>query len=395
MRREEVFSGVVIATLVLLFLSSPLALLWLGWFLGAGTDQISHRVHEVVFGTLFAVVFVGLIAQLRHPARNVAGMQQAVLTVVVLAAVEVLASGSADPLLLIYLLPVILLVVLHPARGQLVRPPLRPSGRLIVLGTVAVPALLVMAFDELDLASRHVGGHVEHWGAMAAFALTLIGLVLIAGLRPPGSRVSAWSAGGAMAIYAATSVGYPDDASSAVLRTDLWVGLSLAWSVLFVTVAERSRVQPETSPAPEPPAPGPPAGRPRRVAGFLGRSVLIGLTGLVLLVVALLWSFTDTPRIPHQVTERERVHCASCHFAGVNATTGEANVPQIDPREHPAAGSTPANCVNCHDEGGFLDVEGAMIVQMDRGRPGTGPLTAPDGAEIDALRSYEQGRGQR
>lgn len=386
MRREGVFAGLAIATLVLLFLSSPLALLWLGWFLDPGSDQISHRVHEVAFGCLFAVVFVGVVAQLRHPDRNIAGMQQAVVAVVVLAAVAVLAGGSADPLLLLYLVPVLGLVALHPARRQLLLPPLAPSGWMIVVGLTAVPALLAMAFDELDLASRQVGGHVEHWGAMAAFAFTVIGLIVIAALRPPGGRVSAWSAGGAMAIYAATSVAYPDDASSAVLRTEPWIVLSLAWSALFVAVAERSRTDrrvPETD--------RPPRGRAAAVGRASGRVVLVGGAVFGLLVMALVWSVTATPRIPHQVSDTSRANCASCHFDGVNATTGEANVPAIDPSGHPLD-TPPGTCVSCHAEGGFLEVEGAMVTQVQEPVPAAPAFGRPAAAQIAALRAYEAQR---
>lgn len=390
MHREGVFSGVAVATLGLLFLSSPFALLWLGWFLDPGSDQISHRVHEVAFGSLFAVVFVGIVAQLRHPDRNIAGMQQAILAIVVLASVEVLASGSADPLLLLYVLPVLVLAILHPARRQLLLPPLKPRGWQVVVGLAAVPALLVMATSELDLASRQVGGHVEHWGAMAAFALTLIGLIGIAGLRPPGWRVSAWSAGAAMATYGATSVAYPDDASSAVLRTEPWVVLALAWSVAFVAVAERSRVGQERRAGPDGPR-----SRGALVLVVARRSAVVGAAAVALLVVGGLWGIEGTPRIPHQVTDTSRVHCSSCHFEGVNAATGEANVPAIDPAAHPYGGDPPGRCVSCHDDGGFLEVEGAMMVPVGGDRAGRGLVLRLDATEVDALRTYEQARASR
>jgi hypothetical protein len=388
MRRDRVFAGTAVATLVLLFLSSPLALLWLGWFLDEGSDQISHRVHEITFGALFAVVFVGVVAQLRHPERNLAGMLQAILAVGVLAAVEVSASGSADPLLLLYVVPVVTLAVLHPARRRLFWPPLAPGGWQLGLGLAAVPALLVMATDELDRASQQVGGHVEHWGAMAAFAFTVIGLILIAGLRPPGWRVSAWSAGVATAIYAGTSVAYPDDASSAVLRTPPWVFMALVWSGLFVVVAERTRPERER-PAAKAPAVTTP--RPLARRGLRVLAVAAGVFGLLLM--AAVWGFEDAPRIPHQVASTSRAHCASCHGTGVNPATGEANVPAIDLAAHPDE-SAPGRCVDCHDEGGFLEVEGAMAVQAAgaEAAPTRAVAFVVRPAEVRALSVYERSR---
>ncbi len=386
MGRDRVFAGVAIATLVLLFLSSPLALLWLGWFLDEGSDQISHRVHEITFGALFAVVFVGVVSQLRHPERNVAGMQQAILAVGVLTAVELLASESADPLLLVYVLPVLVLAVLHPARRRLLWPPLAPSGWQLAVGLAAVPALEAMSSDELDLASRQVGGHVEHWGAMAAFALTVIGLLLLAGLRPPGWRVPAWTAVGVMTIYAATSIAYPDDASSAVLRTEPWVVLALVWAVVYALVIQRSpRRRGGSAPA---------EGGWRRVTTNRGVRFLGGVVGgFCLLIMALVWSFEDAPRIPHQVADSSRAHCVSCHADGVNPVTGEANVPRIDIEAHPDQ-YAPGRCVDCHDEGGFLDVEGAMDVEVTDGASGSSRPVAlgVPADEIARLRAYEAAR---
>jgi hypothetical protein len=388
MGRDRVFTGTAIATLVLLFLSSPLALLWLGWFLDEGSDQISHRVHEVTFGALFAIVFVGVAAQLRHPERNLAGLHQAVLAVGVLTAVEVLASGSADPLLLLYVVPILALILLHPNRRQLVWPPLAPSGWQLAVGLAAVPALLTMAADELDLASRQVGGHVEHWGAMAAFAFVMIGLILIAGLRPPGWRVSAWSAALAMTVYAGASIAYPDDASSAVLRTPPWVVLALIWAGLFLLVAERVRPARDRVEAGEP-VPARPPSLLRQGARVLGGVA----AGFALLLMAVGWSFEDAPRIPHQVSDADRAHCVTCHAEGVNASTGEANVPPIDITAHPDD-VPPGQCVDCHDEGGFLDVEGAMVQLVTGEPPGSGgvALFAVAADEIDALRAYERAR---
>ena len=221
---------------------------------------------------------------------------------------------------------------------------------------------------------------------MAAFALTLIGLIVIA--APPSRRLAGvrLERGRAMAIYAATSVAYPDDASSAVLRTEPWIVLSLAWSVLFLVVAERSRTDRRGSVAE-----ALPRGRVAMVRRVVRQAFVVGGASVALLMVAALWSLTDTPRIPHQVSQSDRTHCASCHFDGVNDATGRADVPMIDERAHPQD-TPPGSCVGCHSEGGFLEVEGAMTAEVVAHRPVAMPFGPPDTVDIEALRAYETER---
>lgn len=49
-------------------------------FMGmARGTEVSHRVHDLTYGFLFATAVVGLLAQIRRPSKNVAGMAMALL----------------------------------------------------------------------------------------------------------------------------------------------------------------------------------------------------------------------------------------------------------------------------------------------------------------------------
>jgi hypothetical protein len=162
--------------------------------------------------------------------------------------------------------------------------------------------------------------------------------------------------------------------------------------VAFVVVAERSRKE-ATEAVPE----AVPERRRITVRRFLRRGAVVGATAVVLLGMMFAWNATGAPRIPHQVTEGARSHCATCHFDGVNDTTDEANVPDIDAVDHPSgAGAPPGNCVECHEEGGSIEVEGAMVVQTAGDpHPPVQPLALTDADEIEALRAYERDRQAR
>ena len=73
--RDRGFSFAVRLAAIALILLSPAILIALGWFLEefeetAGAAAVSHRVHEVSFGVLFALMLVGVLAQLRNPRGN-------------------------------------------------------------------------------------------------------------------------------------------------------------------------------------------------------------------------------------------------------------------------------------------------------------------------------------
>ncbi|MDP8959750.1 MAG: hypothetical protein M3N51_11315 [Actinomycetota bacterium] len=254
----------------------------LGWFLTAPEGGVSHRVHDISFGLIFALSFVGLVSQFRSAAQKVAPMQQVVIAIVILILVELLVNGwdpSFLPLYVMFGLPPIILALLHPARAEVFRPSVRSSTVLLAMvALVAAPLLWFAAgqirtaaeaaaigrpiFEQLEgtisedaseeeweaafraaLAEAGLSPetqvaveHAGHWTAMAAFAVIVIAVGLVAALRVRGWRLTAWSVGAAVAYYGLASVLTPADASSGGA---MWGGLAMVWGVLFVILAER------------------------------------------------------------------------------------------------------------------------------------------------------------
>ncbi|MBI2912206.1 MAG: hypothetical protein HYY05_08685, partial [Chloroflexi bacterium] len=82
LRASPIFAVAVLLTLGIAGLIGLMVLLMQlqPGFMGMahGTDP-SHRTHDLTFGFLFGVAVVGLLAQLRRPSQNVAGMVMALI----------------------------------------------------------------------------------------------------------------------------------------------------------------------------------------------------------------------------------------------------------------------------------------------------------------------------
>lgn len=261
---------------------SPLSFAVLGWVLPTEFGGTSHRVHEITFGIIAAMAFVGLVAQFRKPQRKVAPAQQMVIPIVLLFVLDTIVNGiSVDTgfLFVMFLLPPLLIIALHPSRREIIRPDIRPSRMLVGMAVVAAVPLLWFGVQQLQLGFEGAalgrpieeeieatlgpdatedeyseqfnqlvaeGGfdpqtieaieHYFHWAGMTAFALAVVALSFLAASRVPGWRLTAWTAGVALAYYGVASALTPDDASSAGL---LWGLLSIVWGGVFVFLAEQ------------------------------------------------------------------------------------------------------------------------------------------------------------
>ncbi|MGH8912839.1 MAG: hypothetical protein ACRDVD_10015, partial [Acidimicrobiia bacterium] len=209
--RRRAMLAVVVGYILFVYLFSPFNSLFLGWFVDF-EDAISHRVHEITFGSLFAIVLAGVGTQLRSPDRHVAGLQQALVTVVVLSAV-VAASTGWEWTSLLYLLPLVTIALLHPARRQIVLPSVKVLPVLALLVVAASLPALTAFVVEFSKATLEVRGHQAHWGGMAAFALVVPAIGAIAAAGVPGWPVAAWSSGLAAMAYGVASLAFPFDAS--------------------------------------------------------------------------------------------------------------------------------------------------------------------------------------
>ncbi len=182
-----------------------------------------HRIHDLAFAFLISVTMLGTIAQLRRPSRSAAAQVMA-------AQVPWVLLGA----------PTLLATALHPAVGDLVRSVRIPriDRALLALVVVAALPLLVFASTNVGLQTAGPTDHalLGHYGFMAAFGFTVVGLGLLSSVRPAGGRVVPWAAGLLPVLLGVASLAFPDVESSLDL---VWALAAIGWGVAFVTVAER------------------------------------------------------------------------------------------------------------------------------------------------------------
>jgi hypothetical protein len=204
-----------------------------------------HRTHDLTYGLLFTTGVVGIVAQLRRPAKNVASM---VMALIPWAALALAASLASDPGVIRSAERIsvasftVITALLHPTGRAFFRSfsLSRVSRKMLALvGAASVP-LLAFASTNIELQKTVTDDHggMGHYGFMAAFSFTVIAVGLLASLRPDGWRLPAWVAGLLPALLGAISILYPDATSSV---TTGWAFAAIAWGVTFVATAARTK----------------------------------------------------------------------------------------------------------------------------------------------------------
>lgn len=236
--RAVAFQVLLWGLIAALYFGSPFLLVILGWFqepfseLG-GAERVSHRVHEVLFGVIFAQAMVGAVTQLLRPIEWRAGMLQTVVAVA--GFVGVLASvARVEWVGIAFFLLAAGAAVLHPAGRKLWIGAWHPSPAMVGVALVGVLPWLILTGDNLLKAQDQAANHITHWGGVAAFAVVQLLLSIVAALRPPGYRLVALSAGCAGIIYVGASLLFSFDASAEPQSFALWL---LFWSMAWLAFA--------------------------------------------------------------------------------------------------------------------------------------------------------------
>ncbi len=207
--------------------------------------SLDHRIHDLTFSFLFGTAVVGLLAQFRTPSRNVAGQLMAVIPWVALVLVFPITNywvprGTGFVLVAtaIYGGLTLLATILHPTGPDLFSSfsVSRVNRVMLALVIIAAVPLLAFASTNIGLQRTVTNQHVDlgHYGFMAAFIFTVIGVGLLASLRPDGWRLTAWVAGFLPALLGLASVVFPVDSSLGLV----WALAAIAWGVVFVAAAE-------------------------------------------------------------------------------------------------------------------------------------------------------------
>jgi hypothetical protein len=199
-----------------------------------------HRVHDLTFSFLLGTAGVGLLAQLRAPSKNVASQLMAMIPFVGLVLAVVLTNTAVLSIPWVVVgASTFLATIFHPAGRDLFRSfsASRVSWVMLALVIVAAVPLLAFAVSNIGLQRTQTSDHAAlgHFGFMAAFSFTVIGVGLLASLRREGWRLTAWVAGLLPALLGLVSLVFPDVESSIGLA---WSLAAIAWGVMFVAVAE-------------------------------------------------------------------------------------------------------------------------------------------------------------
>jgi hypothetical protein len=202
-----------------------------------------HRIHDLTFAFLNGTAVVGLLAQLRAPKRNVAGQLMALVPFAALLVAVVLTNTSvlSPPLLLVGATTVVA-TMFHPI-GDPLRAFRGARQDRLMLGLVGIAAVPLLAFAWTNIGLQRAGPSehavMGHYGHMAAFSLTVIGVGVLASMRPDGWRLTAWVAGALPPLLGIASLVYPDVESS---LSPVWSLGAIAWGVLFVAIALREGI---------------------------------------------------------------------------------------------------------------------------------------------------------
>jgi hypothetical protein len=247
--------GFTVVVLVTLGLFGFLGAVVIGGLLGLNAaaqdmghfSSLNHRIHDLTFAFLLGTAAVGMLAQLRTPAKNVAGLLMAMIPWVGLALVFPLteywvAAGAGFVIVVTALFGVLTLnaMIFHPTGRDLFRSfrISRMDRVMLALVVAAAGPLLTFSWTNVGLQSTVTNDHsaAGHYGFMAAFSFTIIGVGLLAGIRPDGWRLTAWVAGILPALLGVASLAYSEVDSS---LDPIWALAAIAWGVLFVAAGER------------------------------------------------------------------------------------------------------------------------------------------------------------
>jgi len=209
-----------------------------------GTEP-EHRTHDVVYGFLFTTAVVGILAQLRRPSKNVAGMLMALIPWFALLLAAVLSTDAGVILSterLFVAVGTVIAALLHPAERAFFRSFSIARINWVMLALVGIAAVPLLAFasTNIGLQGTVTDEHAAmgHYGFMAAFSFTLIGVGILASLRSDGWRLTAWIASLLPALFGVISLMNPDTSSS---LGPLWAVAAIAWGVAFVATAELTK----------------------------------------------------------------------------------------------------------------------------------------------------------
>ena len=208
-------------------------LLVTGWL--DGRQDGSFHAQDLAWGAAEGILlFVGLVASLRHAHHRPAALQQA-LAVVVALVVTMTLTLEPDPVTVVLALLVVAGALLSPARSLVARRAAPVSRPLVALALVAAVPLVPYALGAAAAQRRGASLNAELAGYTGAtvWAVALLAVVSVAALRSPGWQLPALSAAAAAAVAGVAGLVWPGIPSSVGMLGGL---AALAWAAAVLTV---------------------------------------------------------------------------------------------------------------------------------------------------------------
>lgn len=203
-----------------------------------------HVVRNVTFISLIWVFRLALLVLLYKPPHRITTIQMALLLpfIGLIDIIRQLVLGLFDPMLLVFLAPVFIAVVLHPARDEVFsREQLsldtlnRPLLGLAAIALVSVGFYVIGQLNfQITLTDEHAA--VSHYSGIAVYSILI---VMYAALASPGGqsrRAAAYTAAVQAFVFAAISTLHP--AASEI--GPLWSGAAVLWGLAAVGTNEWS-----------------------------------------------------------------------------------------------------------------------------------------------------------
>jgi CRISPR-associated Cas5-like protein len=218
---------------------------WLGLEGFGHFGDPEHRVHDLTYGFIYTTAIIGILAQLRRPTKNVASMMMALIPWAGFALAALLSGEdflirSTERITVAYV--VVIVALLHPAGRGFLRSFRVTRINWLMLALVGIASVPLLAFASTNIRLQEtvpdLHGGLGHYGFMAAFAFTVIGVGALASLRPDGWRTTAWVAGLLPILLGLTSLVYRDESSSLAVG---WALAAITWGAVFVAAAERTK----------------------------------------------------------------------------------------------------------------------------------------------------------
>jgi len=237
--RKPAFYALTVAFLgfLLLALGDTLTMVVNAWT--GGYAFPGHRVHHIMIGGTLAIFVASIAVQLYRPRLRVGALAAALVFVIAGFVLTAVASGLvAASEMLVFLVPVVAIAFLHPAREELIPRLERADRRTLAvagIGVLGFGALAVTEFvNHTTLGDEHaLFGHYE----FMLLALVVIGLFgLLGGLKFVGWRFPLYAASALALLYAGSSIVFPGAEQGSSLGT-IGAFAVILWAVALVAVS--------------------------------------------------------------------------------------------------------------------------------------------------------------